>query len=185
MIHDIIVISAHILDHTSVDGRATTVFSETLEFAQHCHGKSGISGGGLQIIVGFDANTTLPASWMDLTGAAVIPPLKTHSLSMSRVVLSWLASLGVRCLNTFGTDCRRETLWTCGRKREPPNRSQIDYLAASFCVKGSAEATDIEANVFKDAVDHRPLVGGIPLSTEIPGTKGARTITFRVASCLS
>ena len=76
-------------------------------------------GNHIGIIVGFDANVTLPANIEGITGDSLLAPLKSHSGIMQQRVLALLQALGVRVLNTFGrAGATINELWTCGLKRK-------------------------------------------------------------------
>lgn len=171
MVSNIVCISAHVLDHASEHGRAAVVSEASLEFVSEC--KRYHYPNNITIIVGVDANTTLPPRFLGVTGDYLLPPLKTHLLQMSRVVLAWMEALGVRCLSTFSDEPCQNQLWTCGRKRPLHKRSQIDFIAVSADVSGCAFPEDVDDDVFKFGGDHRPVYGELRIEN-LHTIQGAR-----------
>ena len=150
MIGNSIHISAHILDHLEEDGRGYTVIAESIAYVNNIRCK--FSSIDFDVVVGVDANATLPPNYDEITGDLVLTPASSHTPQMARMILSWFAALGVRALNTFSADgkdseeCSSQgvpdarSLWTCGTKRKLPKRTQIDFVGVSSRVKGESPA---------------------------------------------
>ena len=97
MVGNIILISAHILDHLDEDGRGQTVITESMNYVNNIKHRFKEE---FDVIVGVDANATLPANYENTTGGNVLPPAKSHSAAMQRIILAWFSALGVCALNT-------------------------------------------------------------------------------------
>eukprot|EP00959_Pyramimonas_sp_CCMP1952_P382716 8019394-Pyramimonas_sp.AAC.1 len=52
---------------------------------------------------------------------------------MQQSIASWLQALGLRALNTFGSDILDRELETCGQKRREQSRSQIEPVPYCCC----------------------------------------------------
>ena len=117
--------------------------------------------GHTSTIIGFDANTTLPKAYSDITGHSILDPLQSHTTSSQTKVVEWLASLDLVAHNTFG-DVPGSELWTCGRRRASSRRSMIDYVASTKHFVGSAYAlrNDLDG---MGKCDHRPVVAELRL----------------------
>ena len=76
----------------------------------------------LEIIAGFDSNTTLPRNHDGVTGDKICRALRSHSWTSRYKIAEWLQSLGLRALNTFGEG---QPEWTCGRFRKSPRPGQM------------------------------------------------------------
>ena len=92
--------------------------------------RSKFSSINFDIVVGVDANVTLPLNSDEMTGEFVLTAAKTHTASMAGMILAWLAALEVRALNTLRSDeCSvsgvkdDQRLWTCGTTRKPHKRT--------------------------------------------------------------
>eukprot|EP00973_Karenia_brevis_P027072 3736298-Karenia_brevis.AAC.1 len=109
----------------------------------------------------FDANVTLPGGIEGMTGDAVLPPLQSHSLIMQERVLGWMQNLRIRAINTFGVQPARSELWTCGIKRQPHLRSQIDFIGLTSDLNGCScplNFMDMKAETpLITGMDHRPV----------------------------
>ena len=74
IVHNIVFLSCHSLDHTLEGGRTSDIVQETTEFIRQC--RSRCLGGALKIVVGLDGNVSLPSNFEGITGPNVLPPLK-------------------------------------------------------------------------------------------------------------
>ena len=165
----LLVFSLHFIHKAPVGDNTDThiqrIRQETQDFYNACANK--FPNEKLSVVAGFDANVTLPPSYVETTGPLTLPPLPSHTTSMQHEVLSWLLQFGLRALNTFGVDESRQLLWTCGWKRPFKERSQTDYIAGSNGVTGMAYPArewDIRDNeALHKGMDHRPLVGNLEL----------------------
>eukprot|EP00959_Pyramimonas_sp_CCMP1952_P019454 410986-Pyramimonas_sp.AAC.1 len=132
-----------------------------MEYVQHV--RLTFPGCMFEIVMGVDANVTLPADYEAITGHHVLPAAPSHTPSMTRVILEWFTALGGRALNTFEcpgeADLRGEPtcLWTCGRRRVLSRRTQIDFIVVSEGVDGYASPQTFDGKLFGRS-DHRPLV---------------------------
>ena len=80
---------------------------------------------------------------------------------MRNVVMSVFNKLELRALNTFArTVVGSDNLWTCGTKRKPDKRTQIDYVGTSAMVDGDALPLTIANRCFQRS-DHRPVVASL------------------------
>ena len=131
--------------------------------------KKKLSSIDFDVIVGVDANATLPPSFEEVAGDFVLTPAKTHTARMAGVILSWLAALGVRALNTFPSEecivngaLDERRLWTCGAKRKLSKRTQIDFLAVSPAVSGKSFPASLDGKVFSRS-DHHAVMGNLQI----------------------
>ena len=75
------------------------VRQDTLEYWHYCRHRF---GSRLSVVVGFDANVTLPRDVLQTIGIALLRPLKSHSTAMQQRILGWMQSIGLRALNACG-----------------------------------------------------------------------------------
>ena len=166
VIGNVILINAHVLDHLDEDGRAQEVFSSTIGYVHKV--KSTYSDMRFEIVVGVDTNVTLPGRYTDITGEADLSPANSHTAAMAHVVFGWFSALEVRAMNSFSENADEMNaaplLWTCGRKRRLAKRTQIDYLAVSSGVAGSARPIDFHKKVLKRS-DHRLVHGNLSIES--------------------
>ena len=168
----LLIFSAHFIHKSPTDGNTDTyidrIRQETQDFYIACSKK--YPKEKLSVVACFDANVTLPPSHLGITGPLTLPPLRSHTCSMQHGILSWLLQFGLRALNTFGVDNSPHLLWTCGWKRSLPDRSQIDYVAVSEDVLGSAYPArewDVRGNeVLRKGMDHRRVIGNLELQRD-------------------
>ena len=152
-----IFISAHIIDHTKEGGRAERVFQETLNYTYKI--RSQFSEEDFAVVLGVDANVTLPADYDNVSGSSVLQPAPSHKPSMQSAVIGWMQALGVRALNTFGHQLGNVdpgVMWTCGTKRRLGKRTQIDFVCVSANMNGTASPSSVDAKCFRRS-DHRPV----------------------------
>lgn len=156
LVANTVFISIHILEHTVEHGRAQVALQGVAEFISTC---AQILNRDPEIVSGIDANITLHSNIIDFTGDGLMAARKGHTPAMTRVVESWLISLQVKALNTYGSTEVAEA-WTCGTKRPMHKRSQIDYLCCTGGVHGDARPYSINQGVFRTS-DHRPVFGSL------------------------
>ena len=161
----------HILDHTVENGRAEKVFSETINFVNSV--RTQFSDVHFSIILGVDANVTLPKEYAGITGSHLLQPAKSHSKHMQAAVLGWLEALNVRVLNSYADAlCSPEpsSLWTCGVKRRLSKRTQIDYICVSENISGEAFPFELFEHVFQKS-DHRLVYSDLMMDRPITSTQ--------------
>ena len=174
VVGSVILLTAHILEHSLEDGFGQTVIHECTNFVHHT--KGAYPSIVFDILLAVDANCSLPANHEGVTGECVLPGAKSHTVAMANMMLAWFEALNLRALNTFASHSAsapaREELWTCGTRRVLQNRSQIDFLAVTPRISGTARPESFPSRLFR-ASDHRPLLaelrGFAPLErTETP-----------------
>ena len=164
---DVIFISCHLLDHGVEHGRCRAVYHETAAWIQEV--RSSFRRPHLSVIIGFDANTSLPKAYDDMTGFRVPRGLKSHTSQHQRVLMAWLGAMEVSVRNTFGAHAEDEELWTRGRKLDPDRRSQIDFVAATAGLQGTADVfKDQNEAPFCDS-DHRAISGDFAVDFGLRG----------------
>ena len=131
---EFIFLSAHLLDLGMDGGRAEAVFFESMHHIEIV--KSKFPHIQFHLIVGVDANVTLPPDHSVVTGSNTRSPLASHTPRHQREVLSWLEGLQVRALNTFGDHNDDNWTWCKNRQDEQSLKSQIDFIGATSEVIG-------------------------------------------------
>lgn len=168
VVGDLIIISAHILDHGIVNGRAESVYFETVE--QIAWTRSKYPGVCFQTCLGVDANAQLSAEMVledRVISGQVIFDESSSAFGVPGLV-SWFHALELSASNTFGS-LKASDAWTWRKSRENPLavRSQIDYLAVSQGLLGSS-APLLNDNLHPFCLsDHRPVHGCFQFQTEL------------------
>ena len=173
-----ILLSAHLLDVSIDEGRADVVFFESMHHISVI--KTRFPSLRFELILGVDANVTLPGGHGTVTGMNVRTPLPSHTPLKQRQVLSWLEGLEAKLWNTFGEYC--DSNWTrCKRRSDVhASRSQIDFIGATAEVSGMAQPLEDTAIPPFCESDHRPVLGvfsvtdseGVQICPLAPSLKG-------------
>lgn len=154
---EFIFLSAHLLDLGMDGGRAEAVFFESMHHIEIV--KSKFPHIQFHLIVGVDANVTLPPDHSVVTGSNTRSPLASHTPRHQREVLSWLEGLQVRALNTFGDHNDDNWTWCKNRQDEQSLKSQIDFIGATSEVIGRSWVLIDEGTLPFVGSDHRPVFG--------------------------
>ena len=140
LVHNTAFLSCHILGHCEDSddtmGRATILFHQTTVFVQRC--MEVCQSDKLELVIGVDADATLPGNYGDHTGSNTLPPLPTHSYAKQMRVLSWMEALNLQAQNTVKSPTDQpigETLWTCGTNRLTRKISNLLRRHDTWCAR--------------------------------------------------
>ena len=96
-----------VFEETGFESSLNRIESEAFEFFNFACSRTKFK---LPIVVGMDANLTLPQNISGFTAASSLRPLRSHTHSKQQAVLSWMARFEVRMLNTQSPITNSESL---------------------------------------------------------------------------